>query len=302
MLIRLFGPEAPGVVLDAAMSRGRGLRRTGVLTPDPGLAGTLSSLARLHAVRGDQPRFPPGSPWWAGGKAVELPLSAPGGLQPRGQRPRRGRGSPSRRRLRSLTWPPRWKISRRTKRARPACSGRSAPVPCGKVPSSSDCRHTPISLSRHEGSQGQLAIEALLAPGADYGVLSAYQVRVTDPKIRRILAQASFAVVGSRARAELQPSFPLDEVPESWIEVVRHSKCPAGSLSEHRDRRARRWADAALRAERIPAGLDPEATPADWSALAVAAWELCSFDWAAAGDADRAYLAAQSGVPPSLGA
>lgn len=285
MLIRLFGPEAPGVVLDAAMSRGRGLRRTGVLTPDPGLARTLSSLARLYAVRATSP-VPPGSPWWAA-ETVELAeragLPAPASAQD-GPRlaipptaPVLNVAAEVENLQKNQARPPRvqWTLG--------SCAVREGPFQLGLSPYS--------DLAVTQGGQGQLAIEALLAPGADYGVLSAYQVRVTDPKIRRILAQASFAVVGSRARAELQPSFPLDEVPESWIEVVRHSKCPAGSLSEHRDRRARRWADAALRAERIPAGLDPEATRADWSALAVAAWGLCSFDWATAGDVDRAYLA-----------
>ena len=55
MLTRLFGPEAPGVVRDAAMLHGRGSRGTGVLTPDLGLTGTLSSLARLGAVRATSP-------------------------------------------------------------------------------------------------------------------------------------------------------------------------------------------------------------------------------------------------------
>lgn len=285
MLTRLFGPEAPGVVRDAAMLHGRGSRGTGVLTPDLGLTGTLSSLARLGAVRATSP-VPPSSPWWAAETAqlaerAGLPTLASVQVGPWLATPptapvlnvaaevenlQKNQGRPSRLQ---------WMLGPR--------AVREGPFQLGLSPYS--------DLVVRQGGQGQVAIEALLAPGADYGGLSAYQVRIADPEIRRILAQTSFAVVGSRARAELQPSFPLDELPETWIEVVKDSNCPTGSFKEHRDRRGRRWAEAALRAERTPAGLDPEATPADWSALAVAAWELCSFDWAAAGDADRAYLA-----------
>ena len=41
-----------------------------MLSPEPGLAGTLSSLARLDAARATSP-VPPGSPWWAA-EAAEL--------------------------------------------------------------------------------------------------------------------------------------------------------------------------------------------------------------------------------------
>ena len=48
--------------------------------------------------------------------------------------------------------------------------------------------------------------------------------------------------------------------------------------------RALRWADAALRAGRAPAGLAPWSSSGDWSALADLAWERCVSDWAAVGD------------------
>ena len=56
----------------------------------------------------------------------------------------------------------------------------------------------------------------------------------------------------------LQLKFPLDELPESWIEVVQDKLCPVRSAKGHRIRRALRWADTALRAERAPAGLAPQ--------------------------------------------
>ena len=148
---------------------------------------------------------------------------------------------------------------------------------------------------RPEGAKGQVIVEALLAPGADTGALTRCQVRLVDPAVRRILAQAAFTAspeAQSRVRAELQLPFPLDELPESWIEIVQDKLWPVRSARGHRIRRALRWADAALRAERAPAALAPHSTHEDWTALAAASWERCRRDWEAAGDADRAYLAA----------
>ena len=146
------------------------------------------------------------------------------------------------------------------------------------------------------GGQDRIVVEALLAPGADRRALSRCRARLVIPAVRRILAEAAFTVVGSKARAELRLPFRPDELAESWIEVVHDKRRPVRSATGHRIRRALRWADAALRAERAPAALDPAATRADWSALAAAAWDRCRIDWAAAGDADRAYLAARRQV------
>ena len=111
---------------------------------------------------------------------------------------------------------------------------------------------------RHEGAEGQVVVEAVLAPGADCGALSRCLARLVDPDVRRVLAQAAFTKTApDRVRAELQLPFPLDELPESWIEVVQDKLWPVRSAKGHRIRRALRWADAALRAERAPAGLAP---------------------------------------------
>ena len=56
MLIRLFGPEAPGLVSGTGPAR---RAPTGSLSPEPGLTATLSSLARLDAARATSP-VPPG--------------------------------------------------------------------------------------------------------------------------------------------------------------------------------------------------------------------------------------------------
>jgi hypothetical protein len=284
ILIKLFGPAAPALVRDAATSPGHGPR---VLSPEPGLADTLSIRARLDAVWVTSP-VPAGSPGWAA-EAAELAVRAglpglaglPSGSQPAGSPPalvqRVAAEAESLRRHRARRSGLQWLLD-------------FGEVPAGAFQPALSPR-SDLTV-RREGTPGRLVVEASLAPGADCSALSGCQARLIDPEIRRILAQASFAVSGNRARAELQIPFPLGQLPECWAEVVRDKREPVRSLTGYRARRALRWADAALRAERAPAGLDPAASTADWSALAGETWNRCRLDWAAAGDADRAYLAA----------
>jgi len=155
---------------------------------------------------------------------------------------------------------------------------------------------------RHEDAEDRLMVVALLAPGADCRALARCQARLVDPGVRRVLTVASFSKVESsvtsdpapsRVRAELKLPVPLEELAGTWIEVVQDKHQPVLSAKGHYIRCALRWADAALRAERAPAGLDRRSTRADWIDLAATAWEHCRRDWAAAGDAYRAELAAQ---------
>ena len=146
---------------------------------------------------------------------------------------------------------------------------------------------------RYGNSREQVIVEATLVPEPDAGRLSRCRARLVDPLVRRVLASASFVPCGSRVRAELILAFPLDELQETWIEVVDDEQRVVHSQRLHRIRRALRWADAALRAERRPAGLAALAGGQDWRSLAVSAWEHCRVDWQAASDADRAYLAAR---------
>jgi hypothetical protein len=152
---------------------------------------------------------------------------------------------------------------------------------------------------RQEGALGQVVVEAVLAPGADCGELDRCLARLVDPDVRRVLAQAAFTETApDRVCANLKLPFPLDELPESWIEVVQDGLWPVRSAKGHRIRRALRWADAALRAERAPAGLAPHSSREDWTALAATAWDRCRHDWDAAGDADRADQAAGRQAAP----
>ena len=142
-------------------------------------------------------------------------------------------------------------------------------------------------LVHQDGGGGRVIVQATPAPGADRATVSQWHARLVDPAFRRVLAVACFDQVGSFLRAELQLPFPLNELGETWIEVVENGQ-PVRSAKAHRIRRALRWADAALRAERAPAGIAPRSSCADWAALATVAWERCRHDWAAAGDAERA--------------
>ena len=343
ILIQLFGTQAPSVMSDIAA----GAIRARVLSPDPGLAGKLSNLARLEAARATSP-IPPGSPWWA---AEAADLAERAGLHARASAEAHHALAKLLGQLDSIdtTVLPEpavraaLAVAALTAADEPAAAtrlaeaigGRSGPGPATPPPISEfdvaaeveslekdrvrlaslhwmlDPDLIPEGLFRpglspysdlsvsHEGAQGQMVVEAVLAPGADCGALSRCLVRVVDPAIRRVLAQAAFTKTGpDRVRAELQFPFPLDELPESWIEVVQDKLWPVRSAQGHRIRRALRWADAALRAERAPAGLAPHSAHEDWIALAVTAWDRCRRDWEAVGDDERAGQAARRQAAP----
>jgi hypothetical protein len=339
MLSQLFGAHAPSAVANPAGAR--------VLSPDPGLAGRLSSLARLDAARATSPA-PPGSPWWSA-EAAELAERA--GLHARasveahhalakllGQLDRINTAvlpEPAARAVMAVAALTAADEPAAAARLREAIDGRSGLPPVASPPMSGfdvaaeveslekdrarldgvqwmlDPDLVPEGLFRpglspysdlsvrNEGADGKVVVEAVLAPGADCGVLSRCLARLVDPDVRRILAQAAFTKTEpDRVRATMQLPFPLDELPESWIEVVQDKLWPVRSTRGHRIRRALRWADAALRAERAPAGLAPHSAHEDWTALAATAWDRCRRDWDAAGDADRADQAARRQVAP----
>jgi hypothetical protein len=347
MLIRLFGAQAPGMVSGIAT----GSEGAGVLSPEAGLAGMLSSLARLDAARATSP-VPSSSPWWAA-EAAELAEQA--GLHARARAEGRQAlanllGQPERIDATVLPEPAvRAALAvaavtavddpEAAARLKEATEGRSGPRPGAPSPVPSPIPSatsefdvadevkslekdrvrlgrlhwmldpdlvpegifrpglSPYSdlLVRHDGAKGRVIVEARVMPGADCDALGRCQARLVDPAVRRVLAHGGLVKAGttSLVRAELRLPFPLDELQESWIEVVQDHQRPVRSTKGHRIRRALRWADAALRAERAPAGVASKSDHGDWSALAAAAWERCRRDWDAAGDRDRAYLAAR---------
>ena len=343
MLTQLFGAHAPSVVSDPAGAH--------ALSPDPGLAGALSSLARLDAARVTSP-VPPGSPWWAA-EAAELAdragLPARAGAEARCALARLlgGLGSidttvlpgPAARMALAVASLTAADEPAAATRLREAIGGRpglppAAPPPLSEFDVAAEVERlekdrvrlaglqgmldpdlVPVGLFRpglspysdlevsHESAPGRVVVQARLAPGADCGALNRCLARLVDADVRRVLAQTAFTrTAPDRVRAELQLAFPLDELPESWIEVVQDKLWPVRSVQGHRIRRALRWADAALRAERAPAGLAPHSAHQDWTALAATAWDRCRRDWEAAGDADRANQAArrQAAPPPPV--
>jgi hypothetical protein len=348
MLIRLFGAEAPGAVSNAAAQSAGASGGARVLSPEPGLAGTLSSLSRLDAAGATSP-VPPCSPWWAA-EAAELAERA--GLHARARAEARQALAKLLGQLDSLQTLPEdavraalavagiaaadepaaarrltdaiGKQPRARLAAPPSILAFDVPAEVESLEKDRVCfaglqwmldpdlvprglfrpelsPYSDLSV-RHEGAMGQVVVEALLTPGADCRALARCQARLVDPAVRRVLAQAGFtkaepAVMPNpapaRVRAMLQLPFPLDELPESWIEVVQDKHRPVRSAKGHQTRRALRWGDAALRAERAPAGLAPQSAREDWAALAAVAWERCRRDWEAVGDARRAELAAK---------
>lgn len=286
LLTGLLGPRAMRVLRDVAA----GQAASGPLAPDPVLSAALSSLARLDAFRDTSP-VPRRSPWWAAEAAV---LAEQAGLHARTLtevgRLRGGilAGEPH------PSCPSRLDVVAEVeglKEATVRLPGLHWVLDPGLVPAGlfrpGLSPHSDLVV-RHGSDAGRVTVEAALAPGTDDAAVGRCEARLVDPVVRRVLARADFQVTGSRVRAELGLPFPLDELGEAWIEVVEGPQRPVRSARGHLTRRALRWADAALRAERAPAGLAPQSTAEDWAALAAIAWDRCRRDWAAAGDLDRA--------------
>ena len=287
LLNRLFGSRAARVLDEVATSPAEpGAPWPYTLSPEPVLCAALSSLARLDATRATSP-VPRRSPWWAAEAAV---LAEQAGLH--------DRADTEAARLRGAILPHRsctsgldvvGEVEELEKDSRlPGLNWVLDPalVPTGLFrPGLSP--HSDL-IVRHDGSQGLVTVEAVLALDADAADAGQYQVRLVDPAVRRVLAQAGFRLMESRICAELRLPVPLDELDDAWLEVVEEPHRPVLSAKAHLIRRALRWADAALRAERAPAGLAPQAAAGDWAALADLTWQRCRRDWAAAGDSDRA--------------
>src|ERR1700722_2147667 len=361
MLTRLFGAEAPALMLRVATAPRGGSWDARLRSAEPDLNGALSRLARLESARITSP-LQPDSPWWS---AETADLAERAGLPELALAESDRAIVPLLGRLQGrdpLRLPEEAVSAIRTvaaigaatepataRRLLSALASRSGSPPANLPASTSDVATEVEAINMESGSQAglqwtldpallgsdglfrpglsphsdlvvsrardragpyRLTVTAQLARPADANVLSRYLVRVVDPEVRRILAYAPFGDASDpssgRRRAELSVAYPVDELKESWIEVVANKTQPVLSGRCYRFRRALRWADAALRAERAPPGLAPRATADDWAVLAAVAWERSRRDWAAAGDDRRAQLARQrrgvwglAGNPPS---
>lgn len=321
LLTRLLGPQSLGVVRGAEPAE----TEIAALSPEPGLCAALSSLARLDAARATSP-VPASSPWWAAEAAVlaeraglraravaearrairvlerdQLPVPAEAAemalaaaeiaSDPDAARRLRDSidvaGQPHRPRMPGLDV---------------AAEVRGLEKNCVLLPE----RHWALDpglapagvfrpgLSPHSDLQvrhvcaDRVVVQATVVPGADPAAVGQCRARVVDPVKRRVLASAGFERSGSVVRAQLQLRSTVDELGGAWIEVVDGNDRPVTSDKAHSIQRALRWADAALRAERAPAGLAPQSSSEDWTALAALAWERCRRDWAAADDEKRA--------------
>jgi len=287
LLNRLFGLETARILDEVAASPAEpGAPQPYKLSPEPVLCAALSSLARLYAARDTSP-VPRRSPWWAAEAAV---LAEQAGLPDR-VRAEVGRLGGTIMPQRTCT--PGFDVAAEVEELEkdsglPGLSWVLDPalVPAGFIrPGLSP--HSDLAV-RHDSGGNRVTVAATLAPGADGAGAARCQVRLVDPVVRRVLAKADFRLTESRICAELRLPVPLDELDGAWIEVVEEPHRPVRSTQAHLIQRALRWADTALRAERAPAGLAPQAAAGDWAALAALAWQRCRQDWAAAGDSDRA--------------
>ncbi len=296
LMTRLFGVRAARVLDEVAASpAAANASRPRALSPEPVLCAALSSLARLDAVRDTSP-VPRRSPWWAAETAV---LAEQAGLHDLA-RAESGR-------LRDSVALHRPCTAEMDVAAEVEALEKDS-VRQGGLNWVLDPAHVPAGLFRPglsphsdllvrpDGGAGLVTVEAVLAEGADAAAVGRCQARLVDPAVRRVLAQADCHLTGSRIRAELPLPFPLDELDEAWIEVAEGPHGPVLSTKAHLIRRALRWADAALRAERAPAGLAPASAAGDWATLAAIAWQRCRRDWAAAGHPARAKVQPVPGV------
>ncbi len=288
LLTRLFGPRGARVLGEVAAGPAEpGAPWPHALPPEPVLCAALSSLARLDAARDTSP-VPRRSPWWAAEASV---LAEQAGLHDRARAEAgrlRGAIVPHRPCIPGLDVAAEVEVLEKDSVRLAGLNWVLDPalVPAGLFRLGLS-PHSDL-LVRYDGGEGLMTVEAVLAPGADVADAGRCQVRLVDPAVRRVLAQADCHLTESRIRAELRLPFPLDELDEAWIEVVEGAHRPVRSAKARLIRRALRWADAALRAERAPAGLAPQAAAGDWAALAALAWQRCRRDWAAAGDSARA--------------
>jgi hypothetical protein len=288
LLNRLFGPRAALPRDTVSARRGaRGAPQPYALSPEPVLCAALSGLARVDAARDTSP-VSRCSPWWAAETAV---LAEQAGLHDR------ARAEASRLRgavVPPLPYTPGLDVAAEVENLEkdsvrlPGLNWVLDPalVPAGLFrPGLS-----PYSdlLVRYDSGEGVVTVEAVLAPGAEVADAARCQVRLVDPTVRRVLTQADCHLAESGICAELRLPVPLDELDGAWIEIVEGPERPVRSAKAHLIRRALRWADAALRAERAPAGIAPQAAAGDWEALAALAWRRCRRDWEAAGDPVRA--------------
>jgi hypothetical protein len=288
LLTRLFGAQ---VLRALRYTKEPGPAGPITVTSEPVLCAALSSLARLDAARATSPVW--ASPWWAAEAAV---LAEAAGLRARvlteararalGQDPLVAPGSA-----------PRIDVAAEIEGLTKDCvrlPGLYWMLDPGLAPprlfQPGLSPHSDL-LVGHDVRNGRLMVEVTIATGADRAEVGKWHARLVDSARRCVVDQANLVGAGPRLRAELNLGFPLTDLSELWVEVVEDAGRPVRSTKAHRIQRALRWADAALRAERAPAGLAPEASAEDWSSLAAVAWERCARDWAAAGDPVRAAAA-----------
>jgi len=127
-----------------------------------------------------------------------------------------------------------------------------------------------------------VSVRIRLEAWARRSVVEGCVLRQVDRRSRNVLAEAPLVRAGRLARGELR----LTRRPPDGadLEVVAGPDEPVGSTRMASRRRALRFADAALRAQRHPSALHPEWDEARWSELAATFWQQSAAAWRDAGD------------------
>jgi hypothetical protein len=272
----LFGARARAAVRRASSSNGDPL----TVVAEPQLMAAMSRLARLDAVRFTSPVAD--SPLWTV-EAAHLARQAGLATRVDAEERRDEAATAHRRRSRSLAMPDVAAAQR---------SGES-----DSPPGWLDPHLIPPGTFQHavwpddeltiRTEKDGILVEARLVPGADRHMVAHCHARLVDPKTRTVIGAAPFLSLGDlRVQAEIRERVPPSG--STWVEVVDDVARPVSSSQLHHIRRAMRWAQTALSAVRQVCGL----ADAEWVRLAADAWGRCAEDWSAAGDRDRAYLAA----------
>jgi len=273
----LFGARACAAVQRAPSSNGDPL----TVVAEPQLVAAMSRLARLDAVRFTSPVAD--SPLWAV-EAAHLARQAGLATRADAEARRDAAAIAHRRRSRSLAMP-----DVAAADARHASTSNGPPgwldphlIPPGTFPHAVWPDDELTIRTEKDG----ILVEARLVPGADRQMVARCHARLVDPGNRTVIGTAPFVSLGDlRVQAEIRERTPLSS---TWVEVVEDVARPVSSSQLHHIRRAMRWAQTALSAVRQVCGL----ADAEWVRLAADAWGRCADDWSAAGDQDRAYLAA----------
>jgi hypothetical protein len=165
--------------------------------------------------------------------------------------------------------------------------------PSVAVPALLDLATLPTGLFRAaEDPNADLELEATgdgvmvtvkLVRGTSLSGDDGFVARLVDASEHRVLAQGALSGSAGLARATLNLTMSREHPDRDlWVEVVRGTNERVEGALWHEERKALRWGQAALRAERLRLE--------GWRLAAAGNWARCGDAWALAEDDERAFL------------